>query len=87
MLEAWPAVLRRVPDASYWIVGDGNDRQRLETRTCEFPVDPSEVAEALVELLTEPTRARQMGDVRRKWAKQEFSFNRFSERLRDGLQA
>ncbi len=31
MLEAWPDVLRRVPNAVYCIVGGGDDRQRLES--------------------------------------------------------
>ena len=30
ILDVWPAVLRRVPDAVYLIVGDGDDRPRLE---------------------------------------------------------
>ncbi len=38
MLEAWPSVLRRVPDAKYWIVGDGDDRQRLELRAHELGI-------------------------------------------------
>jgi len=38
MLEAWPSVLRRVPDAEYWIVGDGDDRQRLESRAQELGI-------------------------------------------------
>jgi glycosyltransferase involved in cell wall biosynthesis len=53
MLEAWPAVLRRVPDAVYWIVGGGDDRERLESRARELciaesvrfagPVSPAEL--------------------------------------------
>jgi phosphatidyl-myo-inositol dimannoside synthase len=38
MLEAWPSVLRRVPDAEYWIVGDGDDRQRLELRARDLGI-------------------------------------------------
>jgi phosphatidyl-myo-inositol dimannoside synthase len=38
MLEAWPAVLSRVPGAQYWIVGDGDDRARLESRAQELGV-------------------------------------------------
>lgn len=30
LIEAWPAVLRRVPDAQLWIVGEGDDVPRLE---------------------------------------------------------
>lgn len=38
MLEAWPSVLHRVPDAEYWIVGDGDDRNRLELRARELGI-------------------------------------------------
>lgn len=41
MLEAWPAVLRRVPDAVYWIVGGGDDRSRLESRARELGIAES----------------------------------------------
>ena len=41
MLEAWPLVLQRVPDAIYWIVGGGDDRQRLEARAHELGVAAS----------------------------------------------
>lgn len=41
MLEAWPAVLRRVPDAVYWIIGDGDDRRRLESRARELDIADS----------------------------------------------
>jgi phosphatidylinositol alpha-1,6-mannosyltransferase len=41
MLDAWPAVLRRVPDAVYWIVGGGDDRQRLESRARELGIADS----------------------------------------------
>jgi glycosyltransferase involved in cell wall biosynthesis len=166
MLEAWPAVLRRVPDAVYWIVGDGDDRPRLESRArdlgitdsvhfagsvsheeldvcyhrcCVFampartelttrvprgegfgivfleamahgkpvvgprigapaefihsgehgllvdPTDSREVAEALIELLEDPARARRMGEAGREWVARQFSFDRFCERLRDAL--
>ena len=33
MLDAWPIVLRQIPNAQYIIVGDGNDPPRLEART------------------------------------------------------
>jgi phosphatidyl-myo-inositol dimannoside synthase len=168
MLEAWPAVVRRVPDAMFWIVGDGDDRRRLEARACELgiadsvhfagsvsheeldvcydrccvfamparteldtvvprgegfgivfleamahgkpvvgprigapaefirsgehgllvdPTDWHEVAEALIELLEDPVRARRMGDAGKEWVAREFSFDRFCERLRDVLQS
>jgi phosphatidyl-myo-inositol dimannoside synthase len=41
MLEAWPAVLRRVPNAVYWIVGGGDDRQRLESRAHDLCIAES----------------------------------------------
>jgi len=41
MLEAWPAVLRRVPDAVYWILGGGDDRSRLESRAQELGIAES----------------------------------------------
>lgn len=41
MLQAWPAVLRRVPHAVYWIVGDGDDRARLEARSRELGIADS----------------------------------------------
>jgi phosphatidylinositol alpha-1,6-mannosyltransferase len=166
MLEAWPFVLRRVPDAVYWIVGDGDDRQRLEQRArelgisgslhfagsvsheeldvcyyrcCVFamptrteldarvprgegfgivfleamahgrpvvgpcvgapaefihsgehgllvnPKAPLEVAQALIELLEDPARARRMGHAAREWVAREFTFERFCERLRDAF--
>ena len=166
MLEAWPSVLRQVPNAEYWIVGDGDDRSRLELRArelgitdslhfagsvspeelavcydrcCVFamparteldrevprgegfgivfleamahgkpvvgprggapaeficsgehgllvdPTDPREVADALVELLRNPARARRMGEAARESVAREFSFERFCERLRDAL--
>ncbi len=41
MLDAWPAVLKRVPDAVYCIVGDGDDRPRLEARARKLEVTDS----------------------------------------------
>jgi len=41
MLQAWPAVLSRVPNAVYWIVGDGDDRGRLESRARELGIADS----------------------------------------------
>jgi phosphatidylinositol alpha-1,6-mannosyltransferase len=32
LIEAWPAVRMRAPDAELWIVGDGDNRARLEER-------------------------------------------------------
>jgi len=167
MLGAWPSVLRRVPEAEYWIVGGGDDRPRLELRAqelgisssvrfmgsvspedlavcydncCVFampartelnarppcgegfgivfleamvrakpvvgprvgapaefirsdehgllvdPASPAEVASALIELLENPARAHRMGAAGREWVLREFSFEKFCERLREGLQ-
>jgi phosphatidyl-myo-inositol dimannoside synthase len=41
MLEAWPSVLRRVPNAEYWIVGEGDDRKRLESKARELGIASS----------------------------------------------
>jgi phosphatidylinositol alpha-1,6-mannosyltransferase len=41
MLEAWPVVLRRLPDAVYWIVGGGDDRPRLESKARELGIASS----------------------------------------------
>ena len=38
ILDVWPDVLRRVPDAEYLIVGDGDDRPRLESRVREMGI-------------------------------------------------
>ena len=168
MLDAWPLVLREIPEARYIIVGDGDDRSRLEQRahqmelsgsvifkggvssaelqSCyddcrvfalparteldpraprgegfgivfleamahgkpvvgpnigaptEFirdgehgflvdPVNPAKLAQALVELLAHPERARQMGEAGRMWVQQQYSYEMFRERLRKILQA
>jgi glycosyltransferase involved in cell wall biosynthesis len=166
MLDAWPTVLKRVPGAIYCIVGDGDDRQRLEDRAKEFkvtdsirfagaafsgdlrdwyhrcrvfampartdlnphaprgegfgivfleamahgkpvvgpregapsefirsgehgllvnPTDSAEVANALVELLQNKERADAMGRAARAWVIQEYSEDRFRQRLSDIL--
>jgi len=41
MLEAWPSVLRRLPDAVYWIVGGGDDLARLEAKARELGIAAS----------------------------------------------
>src|SRR6202050_5298197 len=38
MLDAWSSVLSKVPEAVYWIVGDGDDRTRLESRADELGI-------------------------------------------------
>jgi phosphatidyl-myo-inositol dimannoside synthase len=167
MLDAWPAVLREIPEARYIIVGDGDDRARLEKRAAEMglsgsvtfmggvsgaqlqscyddclvfalparteldpraprgegfgivfleamahgkpvigpnvgaptefihdgehgllvdPVNPAKVAQALVELLAHPERARKMGETGREWVQQQYSYEMFRERLRKILQ-
>ncbi len=167
MLDAWPAVLREIPEARYIIVGDGDDRARLQARAMENglassvtfkgsvsgaelqscydecrvfalpartelderaprgegfgivfleamahgkpvvgpnvgaptefihdgehgllmdPVNPKKLAEALVELLAHPERARQMGDAGRRWVQEQYSYEMFRERLRKIMQ-
>jgi glycosyltransferase involved in cell wall biosynthesis len=168
MLEAWPAVLREIPEARYIIVGDGDDRARLQDRATEMglagsvifkgglssaelqscydecqvfalparteldpraprgegfgivfleamahgkpvvgpnvgappefihdgehgllvdPLNPVKLAQALVELLTHSERARQMGEAGREWAREQYGYEMFRERLRKILQA
>ena len=41
MLEAWPSVLKRVPDVVYWIAGGGDDLARLETKARELGIAAS----------------------------------------------
>ena len=41
MLEAWPGVVAHLSDASYWIVGDGDDRARLESKAAQLGVGES----------------------------------------------
>jgi len=36
LLHAWPRILERHPDARLWIVGDGDDRPRLESVTARL---------------------------------------------------
>jgi phosphatidylinositol alpha-1,6-mannosyltransferase len=162
MLDAWPAVLREIPEARYIIVGDGDDRLRLQTRANEMgfassvifkggvsgaelqscydecqvfalparteldsrtprgegfgivfleamahgkpvvgpnvgapiefihdgehgllvdPVNPAQLAQALVELLAHPERASKMGEAGREWVEQQYSYEMFRERL------
>lgn len=38
LLEAWPSVLARVPAAQYCVVGDGDDRKRLESKAQELGI-------------------------------------------------
>ena len=168
MLDAWRAVLSEIPGAQYVIVGDGDDRARLETRVKEMgfsdsvifrgalsgtelqscydecqvfalpartnlnssaprgegfgivfleamahgkpvvgpnvgaptefihdgehgllvdPVNPGQLAEALIELLSHPERSRQMGAAGREWVQQQYSYEVFRERVRKILQA
>jgi glycosyltransferase involved in cell wall biosynthesis len=41
MLDAWPMVLREIPEARYIIIGDGDDRARLEKRAKELGLSGS----------------------------------------------
>jgi glycosyltransferase involved in cell wall biosynthesis len=167
MLDAWPAVLREIPEAQYIIVGDGDDRSRLQARAKEMglsssvifkggvsgaelqscyddcrvfalparteldpqaprgegfgivfleamahgkpvvgpnvgaptefihdgehgllidPASAAKLAQALIELLTQPERARRMGEAGRAWVQKEYSYEMFRERLRNILQ-
>jgi glycosyltransferase involved in cell wall biosynthesis len=163
MLDAWPAVVREVTDAHWVIVGDGDDRGRLEARAAEMgltgsvtfkgtlsgdelqscydecrvfalparteldprsprgegfgivfleamahgkpvvgptvgapaefirhgvdgllvdPVNPEQLARALIELLKQPARAQEMGRSGRERVNTQFSYEMFRERLR-----
>ncbi|MGC1188532.1 MAG: glycosyltransferase family 4 protein [Candidatus Acidiferrales bacterium] len=167
MLESWTTVRETIPDAVYCIVGDGDDRARLEARTRELkiadsvrftgavsaselqdyyrrcrvfampartevnsqtprgegfgivfleamahgkpvlgpldgapsefirpgvhgilvdPRDPSAVANALVELLEDKDRANRMGQAARAWVIQEYSEEKFRQRLKKILE-
>jgi phosphatidylinositol alpha-1,6-mannosyltransferase len=51
-------------------------------------VDPSssaEVAEALIDLLVNPERAREMGEAGKKWVNDELNYTKFCGTLRDAL--
>jgi phosphatidyl-myo-inositol dimannoside synthase len=50
------------------------------------PANAVEVANALIELLEDPERARRMGEAARKFVTREFSFESFCKRLSEGLQ-
>jgi glycosyltransferase involved in cell wall biosynthesis len=163
MLDAWLKVRQQIPDGLYVIVGDGDDRHRLETRAKELgifdsvkfagaisgaalhkyydachvfalpsrtdldpraprgegfgivfleamshgkpvvgpiagapaefihdrehgilvdPTKPQEIAEALIELLRDRKLAEQMGGAGKEWVRQEYSFEKFRERLK-----
>jgi glycosyltransferase involved in cell wall biosynthesis len=167
MLDAWQKVLEAQPSALYLIVGDGDDRERLEARAKELglgasvrfvgkvtaaelndcydicrvfamparteldprdprgegfgivfleamahgkpviaprdgaptefirqgehgllvdPVDSSDVARALIDLLGDPERGEKMGQAGRKWVRENFSYQAFRRRLQDVLQ-
>jgi glycosyltransferase involved in cell wall biosynthesis len=167
MLNSWAMVRNRIPDALYVIVGQGDDRARLEARARELkieesvrftgavsaselqnwyhrcrvfamparteldlrpprgegfgivfleamahgkpvlgprngapsefirsgehgllvdPTDSTEVANALVELLIDKDRADRMGQAAKTWVIQEFSEERFRERLKKILE-
>ncbi len=49
------------------------------------PDKPGEIAQALIELLEDPVRARRMGEAGKEWVGREFTFERFCERLREAL--
>ena len=41
LLEAWPDVRRRVPEAQLWIVGEGDDAERLQRKAGEIGIGES----------------------------------------------
>lgn len=41
IIEAWPAVLERIPEAQLWIAGDGDLRPELEVRVRNYHLDAS----------------------------------------------
>ncbi len=46
------------------------------------PSDPAAVAEALVDLLTNPDKAREMGRAGSDWVREQYSFGSFREKLK-----
>jgi phosphatidylinositol alpha-1,6-mannosyltransferase len=54
------------------------------------PEDPAAVAEALVDLLTNPDKAREMGQAASVWVREQYSYRAFREKLKgilnDGIQ-
>jgi phosphatidylinositol alpha-1,6-mannosyltransferase len=48
MLDAWPSVLREIPEAQYIIVGNGDDRARLQERTREMDIASSVIFKGTV---------------------------------------
>jgi glycosyltransferase involved in cell wall biosynthesis len=162
MLDAWPTVVREVPGAQYRIVGDGDDRARLQSRVAKMgvtnsvsfagnlsgaelqscydecrifalpakteldsqpprgegfgivfleamahgkpvvgpnvgapaefihsgvhgilvdPANSEQLAKTLIELLQQPERGREMGRAGREWVNEQFSYEKFRERL------
>ena len=49
------------------------------------PKDSSAIAQALVDLLTDPEKARKMGQAGRDWARKQYSYNSFRENLKGFL--
>jgi glycosyltransferase involved in cell wall biosynthesis len=167
MLDSWATVRKKIPNAVYCIVGDGDDRARLQARARELtvtdsvhftgavsaseledyyrrcrvfamparteldlqtprgegfgivfleamahgkpvlgprngapsefirsgehgllvdPTDPSAVANALVELLADKDQANRMGQAARAWVIQEYSEEKFRQRLKKILE-
>ena len=58
-----------------------------ETGLLVDPENPEAVAEALLSLLTNPDRAREMGKAGSEWVKRHYSFGSFRERLQEILTA
>jgi glycosyltransferase involved in cell wall biosynthesis len=49
------------------------------------PEDSAAIAEALVDLLTNPARAREMGEAGSEWVRRHYSYDSFREMLREIL--
>ena len=58
-----------------------------ETGLLVDPEDATSVAEGLLNLLTNPDAARQMGKAGSKWVREHYSYASFRERLREILAA
>lgn len=52
-----------------------------ETGLLVDPESPEEVAAAIIRLLRDPDLARRLGEAGRRWVREEFSYERFRERL------
>ena len=56
-----------------------------ETGLLVDPENPASVGEALLSLLTNPDRGREMGNAGSEWVRRNYSYGSFRERLREIL--